>query len=167
MPVKSSTITLLILVAGLTLVTGADNKASSVAPDFSLTDLNGDPYTLSELRGKVVLVNFWATWCGPCRYEIPDLSRLYDAYQDSGLIVLGISLDDAKTELVKKFAVNYKITYPVLHGPFKDLLKITQIYGGVNAIPTTFIIDREGNIVKKYLGPRSEKIFSEDIKPYL
>lgn len=137
------------------------------APDFTLQSLDGERYTLSKLRGKVVLINFWATWCGPCRREIPDLTRLHDKYGEQGFIVLGISMDDLAPDQIKRFADNYKISYPVLHGPYSELMKIAQAYGGIGAIPTTFLVDKQGKIRAKYIGARNEKTFLADIIPLL
>ncbi|MCK4578300.1 MAG: TlpA family protein disulfide reductase [Candidatus Marinimicrobia bacterium] len=138
-----------------------------MAPDFTLTSMNGRPITMSKLRGKVVLINFWATWCPPCRQEIPDLSNIYANYKDKDFVILGISLDDLNTDEIAKFARNYRMTYPVLHGPRSELGDITMAYGGIQAIPTTFLIDKQGYIRKVYVGARSEKVFLEDIKSWL
>ncbi len=137
------------------------------APDFTLTSLDGERYTLSKLRGKVVLINFWATWCPPCRQEIPDLSRLHTRYKDRDFMVLGISLDEISPDQIRKFARNYKISYPVLHGPRSELGEITRSYGGIQAIPTSFLIDKQGNIRARYIGARRELVFLADILPLL
>ena len=137
------------------------------APDFALTSLDGQRYVLSELRGKVVLVNFWATWCGPCRMEIPDLSRIYSTYRDTGVMILGISLDELQDEQIRTFARNYKMTYPVLHGTPSELARVVRAYGGIQAIPTTFLIDRQGYLQEMYVGARNEAFFLADISKYL
>ena len=144
-----------------------DSPAPATAPDFTLQSLDGERYTLSKLRGKVVLVNFWATWCPPCRQEIPALTRLHSGYKERDFMVLGISLDDLSPEQIKNFARNYKISYPVLHGPRSELSAITRAYGGIQAVPTSFLIDKQGNIRAQYIGARSEQAFLADIKPLL
>jgi len=138
-----------------------------LAPDFTLQSLAGERYTLSGLRGKVVLVNFWATWCPPCRREIPDLSRIYTEYKDQGLMILGISLDDLSKEEIQRFARNYKIPYPILHGARSELGKVAKAYGGVNSIPTTFLVDRDGYIRDMFIGSRDEETFLQSIRPLL
>jgi cytochrome c biogenesis protein CcmG/thiol:disulfide interchange protein DsbE len=172
--IKSLSLLGLTIIVGLGLIgslsIGAPAAGSSLpdeshqpAPDFTLTSLDGERYTLSKLRGKVVLVNFWATWCPPCRREIPDLSRLHTKYKDRDFMVLGISLDEIDPDQIRKFAKNYKISYPVLHGPRSELGEIAKSYGGIQAIPTSFLIDKQGNIRARYIGARSELMFSADI----
>ena len=97
---------------------------------------------------KPVLVDFWATWCGPCREEIPHLNKLYENYRGKGLVVVGISMDAEGPEVVKQFAKELRMEYPVVMGDEN----VQQDFGGIVGLPTTFIIDRKGNIVKKYTG---------------
>ena len=122
-----------------------------LAPDFSLPAINDSIYTLSELRGKVVILNFWATWCGPCRLEIPDFNELYKKHKDNGLEILGISISDSKKAL-KNFTKSYRIDYPLLFDSPRNMDKITRKYGGVYAVPTSYIIGRKGNIIVSYPG---------------
>ena len=121
------------------------------APDFTLKAINDSTYTLSELKGNVVLINFWATWCGPCRMEIPEFNELYEEYHDRGFELLGISISDTKKQL-KNYTNSYKVEYPLLYGSTKDLNKITKDYGGVYAVPSSFLIGRNGNIIWSYPG---------------
>jgi thiol-disulfide isomerase/thioredoxin len=115
--------------------------------DFSTTDLEGRPVSMASLRGKVVLVNFWATWCPPCRAEIPDLIALQNRYRDR-LVILGISEDEAPPADVKAFVADQKINYAVaMTNP-----AIEKIFKGVSALPTTFVIDRDGRIQQRHVG---------------
>jgi thiol-disulfide isomerase/thioredoxin len=114
---------------------------------FTLTDLEGKTITSTDLRGKVVLVNFWATWCPPCRAEIPDLIKLQDKYRDK-LVVIGISEDEAPVEEVKKFVDEQKMNYPVA----MVTPDVQRIFKGVSALPTTFVIDPEGKVQQRHVG---------------
>jgi thiol-disulfide isomerase/thioredoxin len=132
---------------------GADNvtvrlfREPAAVPAFTLTALDGHPLSSSDWRGKVVLVNFWATWCPPCRAEIPDLIALQNKYRDK-LVVLGISEDDGPVEDVKRFVAEQKMTYPVaMTSP-----ELRKIFRGVVALPTTFIIDPDGKLEQKHVG---------------
>ena len=126
-------------------------KSKNYAPDFKLNDSNDSLYVLSDLRGKVVLINFWATWCGPCRMEIPDFIELYDKYNDKGFEILGISLSDSKDALTN-FANVYKVNYPLLYGNNKQINEITNLYGGVPAVPWSFLVGINGEIIDTYPG---------------
>ncbi len=141
----------------------ADNSSQGItenikAPDFSLKDVGGNPFTLSDHSGKVKIIDFWATWCPPCRMEIPDFQSLHDKYPGDKFLMIGISLDD-NSEIVKKFLGEYKVTYPVVMGNEE----IANAYGGIRGIPTTFVVDKEGNIYKKYIGYTEGKVFERDI----
>jgi thiol-disulfide isomerase/thioredoxin len=118
----------------------------AVAP-FSVTDLTGRVINSADLRGKVVLVNFWATWCPPCRAEIPDLIKLQDKYRDQ-LVVLGISEDEAPIPTVQAFVDEQRMNYPVA----MTTPELRKIFRGVSALPTTFVIDRDGKIAQKHVG---------------
>jgi peroxiredoxin len=137
------------------MVTGCQGSAESgpLAPDFSLQDLSDRNVSLSDFRGKVVLLDFWATWCPPCRMSIPELVKLQDKYRDDGLEILGISLDDPQDGLsryLNEFREKYKINYRILR--FNS--KVMQDYFGMDspAIPTMFVIDRDGKIREKIVG---------------
>jgi thiol-disulfide isomerase/thioredoxin len=119
----------------------------SVAPVLTARDLDGRELSLAALRGKVVLINFWATWCGPCRAEIPDLVALQDKYRDT-LQIIGISQDEAPVDLVRRFVADHHMNYPVV----MSTPEIEKLFPGVTALPTSFIVDRESRIVQKHVG---------------
>jgi len=121
------------------------------APDFTLNALNDSVYNLRELEGKVVLVNFWATWCGPCRMEIPEFNELHKSYHEQGLEILGISVSDNKKQL-KNFTKSFAVDYPLLYGDARDMNAIMKNYGGVYAVPSSFLIGKKGSIIWKYPG---------------
>jgi thiol-disulfide isomerase/thioredoxin len=122
-------------------------RSPAVAPVFTARDLDGREVSSASLRGKVVLVNFWATWCPPCRAEIPELVMLQEKYRDR-LQIIGISEDESGPEVVKRFAADHKMNYPiVLTSP-----EIEKMFPGISALPTSFLIDRESRIVQKHVG---------------
>ena len=136
-------------------------EAGQSAPDFSLTNIDGQKMSLSDFKGKAIILNFFASWCPPCRGEIPDFVELQKAYADKGFTFVGVSLVDAKES--KDFATKMNINYPVL----VDDGKVSVIYGPVRSIPTTFVIDKDMKIVKMYIGARSRSDFEKDIKELL
>jgi len=121
--------------------------------DFTLSDLQGNPWHLRDLKGKVVLVNFWATWCPPCRKEMPDLQALYDKYKDEGFVVISIS--DEEVAKVQPFIAERKITYPVLLDPGRKVNDLFQVEG----IPKSFVYDREGKLVAQSIDMRTRNQF--------
>jgi len=123
--------------------------------DFSLNDLQGKTWALSQLRGKVVLVNFWATWCPPCGKEMPDLQALYDRFKDQGLIILAVSDEDAGK--VKPFVAEHNVTYPILLDPGRKVNTLFQIEG----IPKSFVYDRNGALGAQAIDMRTRKQFLE------
>ncbi len=125
------------------------------ALDFTLTDLSGKSWRLKQLKGKVVLVNFWATWCQPCRKEVPDLETLYKQFQPQGLLILGISDDDP--EKVRAFVQEQGVRYPVLLDPDSKVNELLHI----NGIPKTFVYDREGKVVAQSIDMRTRGQFLE------
>lgn len=140
-----------------------DGKVSNPAPDFKLTSLGGNEVVLSKLKGKVVLVNFWATWCGPCRAEVPHLNAIYEKYRDKGLEIIGISLDRAGEAIVRSFVEKNGMRYVVALGGSD----VTEKFGGVMVIPTSFIVDREGKLRGRWEGYRDETALAASIVPLL
>lgn len=155
------TLSLIILLAVVTTFSlacgesGANNKdniavsdnTKKAAPDFSLEDINGKVVKLSDFKNKIVIIDFWATWCPPCRKGIPDLIELQNDYKKD-LVIIGISLDRETKKDVPGFVKNYGINYPIVYGN----QEVSQKYGGIQAIPTSFIIDKKGYIVETYVG---------------
>ena len=143
------------------------------APDFLLSDLEGNIFDLSAFSGQVIMLTFWGTWCGPCRREIPDFIKLYDEYNDEGLEIIGVAVQSGTSENIKRFSDYYKINYTILtdidryesYRTFHDYGTVTGV--GTRAVPTTFLIDRDGYIVKTYRGARPGSVFYRDLKPYL
>ena len=133
-----------------------------LAPDFSLTDLSGRKLTLADYRDKVLLLNFWATWCGPCREEVPGFVDLQSKYRDQGLVVMGISMDD-DPEPVREFYQRYRMNYPVAMG---DDALATR-YGVSIGLPTSFLIGRNGHIFAKQTGAVDIELFEEAVKKLL
>ena len=136
---------------------------SKAAPDWQLKDLDGKPVKLSDFKGKVVILNFWATWCPPCRKEIPSFVSLQKHYRDKGLVVIGVSLDEKGPGLVKTFIAKMGINYPVVMGD----QKAADAYGGIAVVPTTFVIDRNGKIAAEHQGDAERATFESEIKPLL
>jgi peroxiredoxin len=132
------------------------------APEFSLKDSSGRIATVAAYRGKVVLLDFWATWCGPCRTEIPHFVEMQNQYGPQGFQVIGISMDD-DAKPVREFALQYKLNYPVAVGDDK----LADRFGGVLGLPVNFIIDRQGRIHAKYLGATDVSVFDSDVKGLL
>ncbi len=147
--------------AGAPLRSSLPTETSSAAPEFSLPLLDGGQASLSQFRGKVVILDFWASWCPPCKREIPDFVDLQQRYGAKGLQVVGVALDDSGP--VRAFAASAGINYPVLLGDDA----IARLYGGIEGIPTTFVIDRQGRIVKRYEGYRPRQVFEEDLAALL
>src|SRR3954470_16813228 len=133
------------------------------APEFALESLDGKTVRLSDFRGKAVLVNFWATWCQPCKIEMPWFEEMQKEYGPNGFQVLGIAMDDASKEDIAKFAKDMGVNYPILLG--KE--SVGDSYGGVNVLPTTYFIDRDGKIITREFGLVSRGIFEDNIKKSL
>lgn len=138
----------------------AQNDTKRLAPNFSLKQSDGTTVELAKLKGKVVVVNFWATWCPPCRAEIPDFIKVQEQYKSKGLVIVGISLDQKGWPAINAFAAKTKFNYPIVLG--ND--QVVEAYGGVDAIPTSFIIDKKGYIVDKQVGMLTNDVLQQKIK---
>ncbi len=133
------------------------------APDFTLPAVDGSMVSMSDYRGKVVLVDFWATWCPPCQEMIPVLSKLNKRYSDKGLVILGVSLDRDGLEVLGSYVHENMIPYKVIMGD----TRIGNAFGGVSTIPTLYIVDRDGRLVRKLTGYHSFGQLEEQVKRYL
>jgi len=133
-----------------------------MAPDFSLPELSGGQLKLSSYRGKVVLLDFWATWCTPCREETPQFVDLQNKYGDRGFQVIGVSMDD-EPEPVRDFYKQFRMNYPVAMGN----AKIGELYGGVLGLPIAFLIGRDGRIYLKHIGPVGMSTFEREVTSLL
>jgi len=127
--------------------------------DFVLKNEFNAPVKLADFKGKVAIVNFWATWCGPCKTEIPDFVKLYDEYKDKGLVIVGISIDDSAEQL-QAFMKEYKMNYPVV----QMTPDVESAWGPFYGYPTSFIVARDGSICTKHLGPATKEQFEREIK---
>lgn len=147
-----------------TNVTKHNDYSDKKAPDFKLESTDGKTVKLSDYKGKIVVLDFWATWCGPCRRGVPDLVELQNEFKKD-VVVLGISLDKVSgtDKDVKGFIKEYKINYPVIFGNEKTAMD----YGNIQSIPTSFIIDRQGNVVDKHVGLVPKEAYVKKIKSLL
>ena len=146
-----------VFVGIVTVATGPAARAD-VAPDFQLQDLSGKVVHLSSLKFKVAIIDFWATWCPPCRAEMPHFKELYGTYHKKGLEIVGVSLDSSP-EPVRQFVAEMKTPYRIVMGDDQ----ISAAYGGIHGIPTTFVIDSQRNILRKYVGFRPKELFEQDV----
>jgi thiol-disulfide isomerase/thioredoxin len=141
---------------------GANAKPANL--DFTVKDMNGQSVALSSFKGKVIVLDFWATWCPPCKAEIPGFVELQKEYGDKGLQIVGVSVDDTVDKL-SPFAAEFKMNYPVLVGLDRDDLQ--DAYGPMWGIPTTYLISRDGKICRKHSGLVGKDRYEQDIKALL
>jgi thiol-disulfide isomerase/thioredoxin len=132
------------------------------APDFNLTDINGAKLALSDYQGKVVLLDFWATWCGPCRIEIPEFVQMEQKYRDQGFAILGVAMQDTP-DSVGKFYQQFHLNYPVAMGNSQ----LAALYGGIFGLPTSFLIGRDGRIYSQHSGTTGADVFQDEIQQLL
>jgi len=148
------------------VVSAAEQKSAAVqknAPNFTLKDSDGKTVSLSDYKGKVVLLNFWATWCGPCKVEIPWFVEFEQKYKDRGFAVLGVSMDEEGWDVVKPYLQKNRMNYRIMVGDDK----IAEAYGGVESLPTTFVVDKDGRIVKQHVGLVSKSDYENEIRQLL
>jgi thiol-disulfide isomerase/thioredoxin len=155
-----------ILFLGLATACGApapppeSARSEAVLPEIELAGLDGAAIRLGDAKGRVVLVNFWATWCAPCREEIPDFNDLYAAYRDQGFEIVAISMDDEGEEVVRPFVDENGMRYPVAIGTDD----VAEAFGGVVGFPTTFLVDRQGKVVDSWVGVIPRRILEEKLQ---
>ena len=132
--------------------------------DFTLKDAGGATVELSDYKGKVVLLNFWATWCGPCKMEIPEFVEAYSKYRDKGFVILGVlSEDDPSQKDLQTFMSEFKMNYPVM----RQHAELEESFGTLWALPTSFVIDRKGQVCSKHMGPFSKEALEREINGLL
>ena len=144
-------------------VAPAGSLVSRPAPDFELSTLTGHTVRLSSYRGKVVLVNFWATWCAPCNVEMPWLVELYEKYRSQGIEIIGVNMDDGQRPKVAEFVRRKRVNYTVLLGGEA----VASRYGGVRFLPQTFIVGRDGRVISAISGADSKAILEQAIRSAL
>jgi cytochrome c biogenesis protein CcmG/thiol:disulfide interchange protein DsbE len=143
-----------------TVAAAATVENRKPAPEFTLKDGEGRDISLSDFRGKVVLLNFWATWCGPCKIEMPWFVEFQRKYKDQGFTVVAVSLDEEGWDVVRPFVEEYKLNFPILLGSDET----AELFGGIAALPTTFVIDKEGRIFNTHMGLVSKSDYEDEIK---
>lgn len=160
----SAIVTMLFIAIVLAQAGQAEAKAPATMPSFTLPSATDDTVIdSSQQAGKVLLINFWATWCGPCREEIPSLIKLRDEYHHEGFEIIGISMDEGGRAVISKFAQKVSINYPIA----MSTPKVARSFGGIIGIPQSFLVDRHGNIVKSYSGMIDRDALEKDITALL
>ncbi|MDD5462290.1 MAG: TlpA disulfide reductase family protein [Methylococcales bacterium] len=147
------------------LLSKTAQTSQSPLPEFNLPDVSGNPHSISEWQGKILIINFWATWCTPCRKEIPEFIALQEQYAARGLQFIGIAIDDQ--DAVKKYLTSIKINYPILIGDVTGISLAHQLGNSIDAVPFTIIVDRQGQIVHRHPGEFSKEQITEIITPLI
>lgn len=153
---------LALIVSFGTACSRAEPVPASVAPAWKLTSPDGKEISFEQFKGKVVVVDFWATWCGPCRTEIPGYIALQKKHEKDGLVIVGIAVNDT-ADSVKAYMAKAGINYPIVMGDDA----VVEAFGGIEAIPTTFIIDREGKIRERKMGAANHEAYAATVEKYL
>ena len=153
-------------VAILTACFKSNDLADIEIFDITLPSLSGDDVSLSQFKGQVIMLNYWATWCPPCRQEIPDFIELMDEYGPKGLVIVGVSLDEDEMAVVGNFSREANINYPILYAG-EMAGHLDNKMGGMRGIPTTFLVDRQGNVIKKIVGVAPKEMWSKEINKLL
>ncbi len=152
-----------VIISGCTV---KEEEARKPAVDFSIPDLEGKLVKLSDYKGQIVMINFWATWCSPCREEIPHFVEFQKKYGPEGFTILGLTIDTIDPEEVKEFAVEYKMNYPILYLG-KQSKQVQKDYGNFRGIPTSFLIDRDGLIIRQVTGLMKKSFWDKEIRTAL
>lgn len=162
-----TTFIVMALLTAISFVHGADRTgrnspdlSGKAAPDFALTNLSGQMVRLSGFKGKIILLDFWATWCPPCRKEIPDFIQLQKQYSGKDFTVLGVALDDEGASVVKPLVQKLGVNYPLVIGN----TRVAAAYGGIQALPTAFLIGRNGKILNSFVGARDKSEWEQTIQ---
>jgi cytochrome c biogenesis protein CcmG/thiol:disulfide interchange protein DsbE len=147
----------------VTACSGGSRDLSITAPDFVLPAVDGTMVQLSDYKGKVIIIDFWTTWCAPCQEQVPILTKLHKSYSEKGLVILGISLDVEGLEVLGPFVHENMVPYKVLMSDDR----VNRAFGGIATIPTLYIVDRNGRLVRKLIGFHNYRDLEDEIKRYL